>query len=704
MFSLGCLSFMGIVNAQEKDSINSKKIEEVVITGQFNPQSVNKSLYKVEVIDALQIKNMAATNVGEVLNQNLNILIDQNSSTGNSGATILGLSREYSKILIDNIPVINDEGLGNMVDLTKINLNNVERIEIVRGSMGVEYGNNAVAGVINIITKKGSSKKFFGTAALQEETVGSGYDWYKKGKGRHVQSLNLGYNINENWFVSADINRNDFQGFEGAKNGYRHFDENRNGYRGYDWIPKDQVNATGILKYSKNKTTIFYKTSFLHEQLNFRNPNTEMVSYLGGERTYIARDRDYFTKRWLHQLNVVTTLGSSINYMGDFSYQSQKRDLQSYIYDVPLRQESSRENKETFYDIDVFYSRGMFSNFLNNDKFDFQLGYELDRTQGYASQFVEDRTFGGNIFRTIFNYANFVSAEWNALPKFFVRTGFRLSLSDKFDRQYNYSIVFKYAATPQMDFRISGGSANRFPTYDELFTWFVDSNHDVRGNENLKPENGMTGGMFWDYKNNNGNRTVNASFSGMYLQVKDRIELSVINFNPYQYKYINIDDYKSMLYNANLGFKKGNLQLNTGVSVTGVSQKLKAINDESPSKFFFYPEVNFSANYKLSKLKTLFALYYKYSGESRRYRMDGIVTETGNGIYTLGKVGDFSMMNATISQPFFNNHLEFSIGVKNIFDVKDILNSTQSGDGHNINSQMNLFYGRSYFARLIYNF
>jgi len=218
--SLFSLAILNLAYAQ-KDSLSQKNIEEVVVTGQYTPQSINKSIYKVEVIDAAQIKNMAATNVADVINQNLNILITPNSSSGDSNANIMGLSGEYTKILIDNIPVVSDKGMGNLVDLTKINVNNIERIEIVKGAMGVEYGNNAMAGVINIITKKTYQKKININASLQEETVGKDYDWKKKGFGRHMQSLNLGYRISENLSLTADINHNDFQGFEGIQKGYR---------------------------------------------------------------------------------------------------------------------------------------------------------------------------------------------------------------------------------------------------------------------------------------------------------------------------------------------------------------------------------------------------------------------------------------------------------------------------------------------------
>ena len=703
MFSLVSLSASGFLVAQVKDTTQSKNIEEVVVTGQFSPQSINKSIYKVEVIDQVQIKNMAATTVAEVLSQNLNMLIVPDASSGNSQANIMGLGGQYTKVLIDNIPIVNDEGLGNSFDLTKINLNNVERIEIVKGSMGVEYGNNAITGVINIITKKSSSKKFSGNASLQEETVGKNYDWYKKGNGRHVQSLNLGYNINDNWFVSADINHNDFQGFEGGQKGYRHFSENLDNLRGYDWQPKDQINANALVKYTKNKTSFYYKISHLNEEINFRDNTLSPRTFPGGERTYYADDRDYFTKRWVHQFNIQTKLGH-INYLGDFSYQNQTREYQDYLYDVPARQEISRDDKFRFYETDVYYSRGMFSNFLNSDTFNFQIGYELDQTSGYSSYLTLGNNNDQDLKKKVFNYANFISAEWNISSLFSVRPGFRLALSDKFDIQYNYSLTAKAGISKNSDLRAIIGSANRFPGYEELYTYMVDSNHDIRGNENLNPEKGFSGGLFWDYKNGSGKKNISFNLSGMYLQVKDRIELGLINNNPLQYKYINIDDYKSIAFTGGFQFKKNNFLINSGVSFMGIS---KILNDNNGGKssddFYFYPEFNFSANYKLSTTNTLFALYYKYSGNNRQVVMES--DEANNVTFRVGKLQDYSMMNFTVSQPFFNNHFEVALGIKNIFDVTDLSNTMQAGSAHSAAAAtQNYFYGRSYFARIIYNF
>ncbi|WP_374460288.1 TonB-dependent receptor plug domain-containing protein [Chryseobacterium taeanense] len=707
VLSILSLSTILWMNAQEKDSLKQKEIDEVVITGQYMQQSINKSIYKVEVIDAQQIKNMAVTNVAEVLNQNLNILIEPSKSSGNSSANIMGLSGAYTKILIDNIPVVSDEGMGNLVDLTKINVNNIERIEVVKGSMGVEYGNNAVAGVINIITKKNYGKKFTALASVQEETVGKDYDWMKKGNGRHIQSLNLGYRINDNWSVAADINHNDFQGYKGSLNGYKYFSESNDGQRGYDWQPKDQLTTNGTIRYSKNNTSFFYKLNFLTEKINYYNPIVTELYLGGGNRTYTSQDKDYNTTRWIHQFNIQSKLGR-INYNGDFSYQSQERKSQVYTYDVPNRKELSRDSETTFYKSDVLYSRGMFSNFLDNEKINFQLGYELDRTKGFAdASTFESNNNGKSIDRTIFNYANFLSAEWKINDWLSFRPGVRLALSNKFNSQYNYSGTLRFKTSENSDIRTVFGSANRFPIYEELYTYVVDNNHDIRGNENLKPETGYSAGAFWDYAlTNSSGWKFNFSLSGMYLDVKNRIEDVVINNSPLQITYLNVDNYKSILFGGGVNVRKGNLTLNAGVSVMGISQSLDTGNLLSPDDYNYYAEANLAANYTLPSSKTLFALYYKYTGTQKRYTHEGDKNDPKDpGQYILGEIGDFNMLNFTVSQPFFKNHFEVGAGVKNIFDVTSVRNTIQSGNSHNAAAnQQNLFYGRSYFVRLNYNF
>src|SRR5690606_33784972 len=154
-FSLICMN--GLVMQAQVDSLSQKveetNLEELVITGQFEPQSIKKSANNVRVISKEDIQNLAANNLGDVLNQYINITVTASEQTGKSSVSLFGLDCQNFKVLSDNIPIVSDTGLGNNVHVTQINLNNVERIEIIEGAMGVTHGSNAVSGILNIITK-----------------------------------------------------------------------------------------------------------------------------------------------------------------------------------------------------------------------------------------------------------------------------------------------------------------------------------------------------------------------------------------------------------------------------------------------------------------------------------------------------------------------------------------------------------------------
>lgn len=697
VLSVLSLSIAFWMNAQEKDSLNKNKIEEVVITGQYMQQSINKSIYKVEVIDAQQIKNMAATNVADVLNQSLNIQITPDTRSGNSTANMMGLDGNYVKVLIDNIPVVGDTGLGSNIDLTKLSLNNVERIEVVKGSMGVEYGNGAVAGVINIITKKSNTRKVSVRASLQEETVRDNYDLKKKGNGRHIQNLNVDYNIDNNWFANISFNHNQFMGYEGESKGYKYFE--RDNKRGFEWNPKDQYDASALIRYSKNKTSFYYKLSYLYEKFNFYNPEVNRIPLndgMGGA-LYESIDREYNTKRWAHQFNIQTNIGN-IRYMGDFSYQNQDRKYHDYNYDIPNRSVRISREDRSYYKTDVIYSRGMFSNFLNNKTFDFQLGYELDYTDGYAALIAGD-FFGEAVKRKTFTYSNFLSGEWNISDRLSVRPGARLSVSENFDNQFNYSLSARYKTSENSNIRAVAGTANRFPTYDELYTYFVNINHDVQGNPDLNPEKGFSAGAFWDQNFTANDWKIAYNVNALYLDVRDRIEMVLVK-DPSTYKYMNMDKYRNMLFSANVDFKKDQLALSLRGSVSGTSVAVNGLYHTSPTNYQYLVQAGASANYKLKNTQTSFALYYKYTGPGRNYVLESEATG-----FRLGKTDDFHMMDFIVSQPFWKDHMELSVGVKNIFDVTSINTTATAGTAHTgAADRLNLYYGRSYFARLIYQF
>ena len=103
------------------------------------------------------------------LRNELNIRLSQDNILGTS-MSMQGLGGQNVKLLIDGVPVIGRQD-GN-VDLAQIDLTGIERAEIVEGPLSVNYGTNAFAGTINLITRKGGGRPATLKALVYTEQVG----------------------------------------------------------------------------------------------------------------------------------------------------------------------------------------------------------------------------------------------------------------------------------------------------------------------------------------------------------------------------------------------------------------------------------------------------------------------------------------------------------------------------------------------------
>jgi iron complex outermembrane recepter protein len=164
------LVFLSNIHAQTKnDEEASVKMGEVVVTATRDKQEARKTPANVTVITAEDISKSGATTVVDVLD-NLESIQFRTSSGNSSQAYIdirgIGGDNPYGKSLI----MLDGRRL-NRADMSSINwlqipVNNIERIEIVRGPESVLYGDAAIGGVINIITKKGKSQPQFNASAI----------------------------------------------------------------------------------------------------------------------------------------------------------------------------------------------------------------------------------------------------------------------------------------------------------------------------------------------------------------------------------------------------------------------------------------------------------------------------------------------------------------------------------------------------------
>ncbi len=144
----------GTVGAEE-----TIKLKDVVVTATRAEEEIEKISSNVTVITQEKIEKSTATTVQDLLRNEEGLIIRDLYGTGTkSTVDMRGFGRGINTtVLIDGKKVNNIDLSG--VDWNLIPLENVERIEIVRGGGSVLYGDNAIAGVINIITKKGRKRK-----------------------------------------------------------------------------------------------------------------------------------------------------------------------------------------------------------------------------------------------------------------------------------------------------------------------------------------------------------------------------------------------------------------------------------------------------------------------------------------------------------------------------------------------------------------
>ncbi len=149
----------------KNDSIENN-LDEVIISGTKTIRVVSSLPLNASVINKVEIEKTNATRLSDVINEELG-LITVSDFGGAEGIQMQGLDSEYTLVLIDNQPLVGR--LAGTLDLNRVSVGNIKQIEIVRGPSSSLYGNNAFAGVINIITDE-PKQGFNGNVSSSYET------------------------------------------------------------------------------------------------------------------------------------------------------------------------------------------------------------------------------------------------------------------------------------------------------------------------------------------------------------------------------------------------------------------------------------------------------------------------------------------------------------------------------------------------------
>ncbi|OAV45357.1 TonB-dependent siderophore receptor [Lewinella sp. 4G2] len=174
--------------------------DEVIITGTRFPKQLDRSTTKVTIIDSATVARN--TDLGQLLNEQAGIVVNGAYSAPGKDRSIFlrNGANQYTLILLDGQPLIDPSSLGGAVDLRLLDLQGIERIEIVHGAQSLIYGSDAVAGVINLISKANSDDP---TVTLRA-SYGS-FDTFEAGADARGRKGKLAYALGFNVYDSKGI-------------------------------------------------------------------------------------------------------------------------------------------------------------------------------------------------------------------------------------------------------------------------------------------------------------------------------------------------------------------------------------------------------------------------------------------------------------------------------------------------------------------
>ncbi len=189
-------ALLAVNSVLAQDTTKTKQLDEVIVTATRFQQKQSTTGKVVTVIDQPTLQRSVGRNLSEIINYNAGIFINgANNVLGtNQDINLRGSGHGKSLILIDGIPVSDPSQSNNGFDINNISPAQVERIEILRGAHSTLWGSDAIAGVINIITKKGGNKKIGGNAMLN---YGS-YNTFRGSAGINGKLEKFNYNLSYN--------------------------------------------------------------------------------------------------------------------------------------------------------------------------------------------------------------------------------------------------------------------------------------------------------------------------------------------------------------------------------------------------------------------------------------------------------------------------------------------------------------------------
>lgn len=622
-------------------------LDQVVVTSTRTKKALKNAPVLTQIITSKQMEARGFQNITDVLTTDIpGIEIQQHGYGANISAQ--GLEPENILILIDGERMAGETR--SNIDYSRLNSQEVERIEIVKGAASALYGSQAMGAVINIITKK-SKQKVYGSMSTQYTSLSEknypnltsdndNYSFKKNlDKANLTQNYTFGLNLGK-WQSKTNYTQK-------AKDAYQLFDTDsiKQNFEAFDKVvykPRnlEPTNILGIKDFTINQSIGFTpskqfqidaKASFYqHHQFDFFFDNIhDMYSDFSYslKATYKPNQDSNYTLSW-HD--------DTYKKFDYFEKLSENQINYSHRYINPKLIGSYQIFKKHLFTGGVEY----LSESLLSDHFS---GNELDtKNVSNGVIFLQDDIK--------------ISDKWNTI------VGLRTDYHTSFGEHYSPKLSVMYKRYP-FTIRTNFASGYRSPSLKELYTdwaieglWFI-----IKGNELLKPETNQYVATSFEYSKSKINTSVNVYYNAF----KDKIE-GIWLENQTIYQYQNTDnatlvgvDYLIHYQPLNALYIKGAYSYVYESRDEGIRIANNSPHTGSLQVGYAFQRKNYSLNASITG---------KYIGGKDFYDIDTFNYQ-GEQIEATYKVhyDAYDMWRLSLQQEF-KNYLSITLGVDNLFD------------------------------------
>ncbi len=486
----GGAAFSQIHQMEHRDSsltARTYNLNPVVVTGSGHHQRLKSTATPVHVLSSREIREQGITTFDGALTRMMPQVSMAPSSMG-SFLRLNGLGNKYILILVNGRKLSGD--ISNNVDLNRINMSRVKRIEILDGAASSLYGSDAIAGVINIITDQPT-----------QNLVSVTSDTRVSGKGQLTENVTL--------------------------------DIYKNGFGSYTSFSHDRADSyqNSSLEYKKGSDTdtqetiapffTGYRANVVGQKFTF-SPNEHLALNAGLDYSYKMTDRpdtraditggtDYEMRYKGFRWNVggIYKFTNRNSLQADFTVDrfryGKEYDVETKSYQVGDYVQSKKQ-------------RSM------EGELKAILGLTKNSTTIFGANWRKDwlTATSGNIEQNVYTLAAYAQHEQQLVRNLTATVGLRLTHHETFDQHLTPKVTLMYAPG-NFRFRATYSAGFRAPGLDEIYYHYFSVNRGkpqiIFGNQDLKPEKSHYVSLNAEYRGDD----VTVSVTGFLNRINDMV-------------------------------------------------------------------------------------------------------------------------------------------------------------------------------------